>query len=213
MKEKTHVVTKVVQGNAGTSVTLRAISGEGEAETYLIKRKTAKEMGIADGAELTPADVKVITDEAELGRAEARTVRILSYSDHSEQALARKLISFGFGENIAARAAAVAVENGLIKEDEQAARCVDYFIRHKYWGKKRIAMELVSRGYKREAINEAIEATDPEVFIGTAAKLIEKKYPTPPSGGEERAKLISSLSRMGYSIPEVTAAMRKVYEE
>ena len=212
MDQLTHIVAQIVQGAAGVTVTVVSAQDSGVTGTYLIKRSNLKALGLTEGAEITEETVSLLADEADLCRAEARTVRILSYSDHSELALMRKLASYGFPEHIAKRAAENAVESGLIREDEQAARCVDYFIRHKYWGKKRIAMELVSRGYRREAINAAIEETDPETFVGTAAKLIEKKYPTFPATGEEKAKMISALSRMGYTISEVSAAMRKVYE-
>jgi len=209
---KTHIVTELLQGNAGVSVTVKCLEDkEAAAEIYLVNRKTVKSMQLAEGSELCPEDVKILADDAELCRAEARTVRILSYSDHSELALQRKLMSYGFAEEIAKIAAEKAVENGLVREEEQARQCVDYFLRHKFWGKKRIAMELISRGYKREAIHSAIEATDDDVFVQTAVKLIGKKYPEKPKEKTERDKMISALSRMGYSIPEIKRAIDSAY--
>ncbi len=210
--ENTHVVVQVVSGNAGVSVTVCPIGSE-ESETYLVERKLVRSLGLAQGVGLTPDTVARLADEAELCRAEARTVRILSYSDHSVNALVRKLISYGFSEDIARRSAQSAVEKGYINEEEQAARCADYFLRHKYWGKKRIAMELISRGYGRSAVNDAIMSVDDSLFMATVEKLIEKKYPEPPSGKAERDKMCSALSRMGYSLSEIFEAMKKVYGE
>lgn len=210
--DNTYVVTQVMSGNAGVSVTVRPIDGT-ETETFLVERKFVRSLGITEGTELGQDTVDRLSDEAELCRAEARTVRILSYSDHSIQALVRKLISYGFSEDIARRSAQSAVEKGYINEEEQAKRCADYFLRHKYWGKKRIAMELISRGYGRDAVNDAIGSINDSLFLATVEKLIEKKFPEAPEAKDERDKMISALSRMGYSISEITSAMKTVYGE
>lgn len=209
--DNTYVVTQVMSGNAGVSVTIRPIDG-GETETFLVERKFVRSLGITEGTELGQDIVDRLTDEAELCRAQARTVRILSYSDHSVQALVRKLISYGFSEDIARRSAESAVEKGYINEEEQAKRCAEYFLRHKYWGKKRIAMELITRGYAKDAVNGAISSIDDIYFSATVEKLIEKKFPEPPADKAEQSKMIAALARMGYSISEITAAMRAVYE-
>lgn len=209
-QEKTHVVTEVVQTNAGVSVTVRSAE-DGSERVFLLKRKTVKELGIENGLEISDTTVGVIEEAAELGRAEARMVRILSYSDHSVNLLVRKLVSHGFSQEIAERAAQNAVDQGYIKEDEQAKNCAEYFLRHKYWGKKRIAMELVARGYNREAITGAIEELGDEPFQATLVRIIEKKFPERPERREAAEKITSSLCRMGYSVSEIHAAMKEVY--
>lgn len=212
MSEKLYTVESLESGNAGTTVVLSAADG-GEGQTYLVKRHTVKSLGIHEGDTVDGEIVKVLFEDAELGRAEARMVRILSYSDHSCQALVRKLVSYGFSKEIAERAAERAVELGYIKETEQAIRCADYYIRRKYWGKKRIAMELMSHGYAREAIVEAVSSIDDELFCATLEKLIEKKYPQDTSDAEEKKRRISSILRMGYSVSEINTAMRSVYKK
>ena len=211
MNESKHAVTAVVTTNAGVSVTVRAVE-DGSEKIYLLKRKTVRELGLAAGMELDGELLGVLEEEAQLGRAEARTVRILSYSDHSVGMLVRKLVSFGFSKEIAERAARSAVEAGYIKEEEQARTSAEYFLRHKYWGKKRIAMELMSRGYEREAICTAIEALGDDSFRAMLVKLIEKKYPERPKERDEAEKMKSALCRMGYSIGEIDSAMREVYD-
>ena len=212
MNEKTHVVTKVERTNAGVSVTVAFGDGESE-KVYLLKRSTVNELSLSEGAEIDDDAIEAIENEAELGRAEARMIRILSYSDHSVTMLVRKLVSYGFSKEIAERAAESAVEAGYIKENEQAASSAEYFLRHKYWGKKRIAMELVSRGYCREAISGAIESLGEDAFFKTLAKIIEKKYPARPKKRDEADKMKATLCRMGYSLGEINAAMREVYDD
>ena len=214
MDEKTHVVTQVERTNAGVSVTVSSRDGEGETveKVYVLKRNTVRELALADGMEIDGDTVALLEDEAQLGRAEARMVRILSYSDHSVGMLVRKLISYGFSREIAERAAQSAVDAGYIKEKEQAASSAEYYLRHKYWGKKRIAMELVSRGYCREAINEAIDALGEDAFRTTLTKIIEKKFPDRPTQRDAADSMRATLCRMGYSLSEINAAMRDVYD-
>ena len=211
MNETKHAVTSVVTTNAGVSVTVR--SGEDESEkVYLLKRDTVRELGLTEGMELDEDLLGVLEEEADLGRAQARMVRILSYSDHSVSLLVRKLVSYGFSKEIAERAAQSAVEQGYIKEDEQARTSAEYFLRHKYWGKKRIAMELMSRGYARDAITGAIESLGDDSFGAMLVKLIEKKYPERPKERDVAEKMKATLCRMGYSISEINSAMREVYD-
>lgn len=210
MHEKTHVVTEVVQTNAGVSVTVRNIADGGE-RVLLLKRKAVKECGLESGLEIEAELLGRLEAEAELSRAEARMVRILSYSDHSVNLLVRKLVSHGFSQEIAQRAAQSAVDQGYIKEDEQAKNCAEYFLKHKYWGKKRIAMELVARGYNRQSITDAIDELGDAPFHATLVRIIEKKYPERPKTRETTEKLTTSLCRMGYSVSEINAAMREVY--
>lgn len=205
-----YIVTKVISGNAGVSVTVRTADAK-ETQTFLVDRKFIRFRGISEGTELDSEVVDELTEQAELCRAEARAIKIISYSDHSVQALVRKLISYGFSEDVARRSAEETVKKGYLNEKEQASRCADYFLRHKYWGKKRIAMELLSRGYTRESINCAISAIDDSMFDATVEKLVEKKSPMPPRTKEEKDALLTVLSRMGYSISEITRAMAKVY--
>ena len=212
MNEKTHVVTGVVQTNAGASVTLAAPDG-GDERSYLIKRSALRELGIKEGDEVGAEQIEALESEAELGRAEARMTRILSYSDHSVNLLVRKLVSYGISRPTAERAAANAVQKGYIKENEQAQRCAEHYLNHKYWGKKRIAMELVSRGYCREAINGAIEALGDEAFADVLRKVIAKKFPEAPKSREELEKIRATFCRQGFSVSEINAAIRDVYDD
>ena len=120
--EKTYSIISLDSGNAGVTVKLAA-SDSPEVQTYLIKRRTMKSLGLHEGDTVDQDAVSCIFDDAELCRAEARTTKILSYSDHSCQALVRKLVSYGFSEEIARQAAQSAVDRGYIKETEQASLC------------------------------------------------------------------------------------------
>lgn len=201
-------IIAVIKNAAGTSVkTERCADGEVTVTEYLISDEGWKSFCHSEGDIITDADEGYLSDEADFCRASARALKILSYSAHSKSFLVRKLLKFGFSAEIAKRAAESTEEKGLLDEARQAEHICDYCIRHKYWGKKRIAAELMSKGYAKDTVLSAIGEIPEEMFAENLARLVERK--PAPAGKEERDKYISSLSRMGYSIGEILSAIEK----
>lgn len=198
-------ITAIIKSIAGVSV--KTESDEGECAEYLITEESYSSLGLSEGDTLGEAEISALEGEAAFCRAEARTVKILSYSAHSKSALVRKLCGFDFDRDTAVRAAESAVKRGLIDEERQAEHLIDYYLRHKYWGKKRIAAELMSRGYGKDAITESLSQVDEDRYSENLTRLISKK-PVPEDKGE-RDKYISALIRMGYSLPEILRAIKE----
>lgn len=198
-------ITAIIKNIAGVSI--KVTSDENETLEFLISEKSFKELGFDEGDTVTEEDISVIEAEANFCRAAARSLKILSYSSHSKMALVRKLRQFGFDKDTAIRAAEEAEAAGHLNEIRQAEHLVDYYLRHKYWGKKRIAAELMSRGYGKVAITSAISGVDEERFAANLARLVASK--DVPEDKHERDKYIAALSRMGYSLPEILKAIEK----
>lgn len=197
-----YIITAIEKSPAGVSI--RIERGD-ESEEYLISEKAFRGLSYAPGAEISPEEAEFLRGEAEFLRASARTLKILSYSSHSKAALVRKLCRYGFGRETAVRAADGAESDGVLDERRQAAHLCDYYIRHKYWGKKRIAAELMSRGYGKEAVLHALSTADAERFSRNLARLIENKPLPDDKAGRDR--YIASLARMGYSVQEILRAI------
>jgi SOS response regulatory protein OraA/RecX len=200
-----YTITAIIKNIAGVSIKLK--SDENETLDFLITEAGFKEFDFDEGDTVTEEDVAALEAEANFCRAAARCLKILSYSSHSKMALARKLCQFGFDKETAKRAAEDAEEKGHLNEKRQADHLVDYYLRHKYWGKKRIAAELMSRGYGKDAIMSAIESADEDRFANNLARLVASK--AVPEEKSERDKYIAALSRMGYSLPEILKAIEK----
>ena len=200
-----YIITAIVKSPAGVSV--RIERGD-EGEEYLISEKVFRGLSYTEGCEISCEEAESLRCEAEYLRAAARTLKILSYSSHSKSALVRKLCHYGFDREIAIRAADSAEEAGDLDEKRQAAQLCDYYIRHKYWGKKRIAAELMSRGYGKEAVLHAIASAEDERFARNLGRLVENK--PVPEDKEGRDRYIASLARMGYSVQEILRAIDEV---
>lgn len=205
-------ITTIIKNSAGVSVKAEAIGGDcaeaaDKARVFLISEECFAGFAFAEGDEITEEEACALEAEAQFCRAAARAIKILSYSSHSKSALVRKLCGYGFDKETAVRAADDAEEKGELDESRQAEHLTDYYLRHKYWGKKRIAAELISRGYTKVAILSAISGVDESRFSENLARLISKK-PVPDTK-PERDRYISSLSRMGYSLPEILNAIKE----
>lgn len=210
--DKAFRIENVTRTPAGTSVFLLPLGGGGEEVTLLLSEEFWKPLGYKAGTELTESEEEELKSREELSRAVSRTVKILSSSDHSRIQLLRKLKMHGFEGEAAERAADYAEAHGYINENRQAERAAEYFVRHKYWGRKRIAAELLMRGYRKSAVVHAAETIDEDTYMASLHVMMDRKYKL-ASSREERERLFASLSRLGYSLSEIKLAEKDLENE
>ncbi len=203
-------IASVSRTPAGMSVVFSC--PEEEPLTLLLSADIWKKLGHQEGERITEEALDNIRGAEELCRAISRTVKILSGSDHSRVQLLRKLHHFGFEGEVAEKAADYAEAHDYINEERQALRAADYFVRHKYWGRKRIAAELLMRGYKKPAIVKAAESISEEAYMTSLHALMDRKFRMAETK-EDREKLFGSLFRLGYSIPEIKEAVKELQNE
>ena len=197
---------------AGVSVVLSPLADGAEDVALLLAEEFWKPLGYAAGTELPEDKVDELRELEELSRAVSRTLKILSGSDHSRVQLLRKLKLHGFEGEVADRAADYAERRGYINEDRQAERAAEYFVRHKYWGRKRIAAELLMRGYRKSAVVHAAETINETTYMTSLHIMMDRKYKL-ASTREEREHLYASLSRLGYSLSEIKLAEKDLENE
>lgn len=196
---------------AGMAVSFSPVDG-GELIPLLLSQEFWTPLGYRVGDRLTETDLQAVRQAEELSRAVSRTLRILAGSDHSRAALLRKLKLFGFEAAAAEGAADYAERQGYINEERQALRTAEYFIRHKFWGRKRIAAELFQRGYRKDAIRYATDHISSAMYMTALHALLDRKY-TAAGSHEERERLYASLYRMGYSLSEINLAIKELDHE
>ena len=177
--------------------------------TLLLSADIWKKLGHREGDRITESQLDEIRRAEELCRAISRTVKILSGSDHSRVQLLRKLKIYGFEGEVAQQAADYAESHDYINEERQALRAAEYFVRHKFWGRKRIAAELLMRGYKKPAIVAAAASISEEAYMASLHALMDRKFLSAETK-EDREKLFGSLFRLGYSIPEIKEAVKEL---
>lgn len=198
--------------SAGIAVKLAGCSDDASCsdQEFLIARENWLELKLSVGDSIGEEDFDKLARAAVMLRAISRTLKILSYSDHSRNALIRKLADYGFERDIAEDAADYAEKHGYINEKEQASRAAELYVKNKYWGKKRIAAELMSRGYSKESILFAASSITNEEYLEALKKIMRRKFASLASDAQLTREMMSYFARLGYSISEITRATEEL---
>ena len=148
-----------------------------------------------------------LEEASQLCQAMRSGENLLSYGANSVQMLSRKLMQRGYSREVSTAAAVRLQERGLIDEENDLRREVEKCTK-KLWGARRISAHLWSRGFSGETLSELPNLLEEVDFTANCAVLIQKKYGEIPSEADELRRMTASLSRYGYSLGEIRAAMR-----
>ena len=140
----------------------------------------------------------------------ARALRALARREHSRAELARKL-----APHAASRDALEALLDELVRRkqlcDERYAEERAHVLSRKY-GAARIRLELRSKGVAEvtaERIAEAAGAND----LMRARGILRRRYASPPTTREERAKRMRFLQQRGFAGEVIRAALGRDADE
>ena len=149
--------------------------------------------------------------EAEIYTAYRRGVSILGYGACSKRMLTSKLISKGIDRSIAGIAVEKIESRGYIAEDASARREAERCAA-KLWGESRIRAHLASKGYGKDAVDDAMFSLEDAGidFEENCVTLVESKCKCIPTDKLAMQKLIASISRYGYSLGQVKSAINTV---
>ena len=160
---------------------------------------------------ITEEPYERIEEASQLCNAMRSGEHLLSYGANSVQALSRKLTQRGYSRETSMAAAQRLQEMGLIDEERDLDREVEKCAR-KLWGARRISAHLWSKGFSKETLEGLSDRLDRIDFEENCACLIQKKYGSVPSDADELRRMTASLSRYGYSLNEIRAAMRTLQQ-
>ena len=132
---------------------------------------------------------------------------LLSYGSNSVSVLSAKIVKRGFSSKVAAEAAGMLCEMGLIDEEADVRREVEKCVR-KLWGGRRIRAHLWSRGFASESLAQLPMLLEQIDFAGNCERLICKHYGGVPEDADERRRMTDRLCRYGYTISEIREAYR-----
>ena len=197
--------------NEGSEIVVRLLLEHGEhreERRLLITTEQYYELKLSRGV-ITEEMFDRIEEASVLCNAIRSGEHLLSYGANSVQMLSQKLMRRGFSRNVALSAAQRLQEMGLIDEQNDLRREMEKCLR-KLWGAKRIGAHLWSRGFAADAMAELPTLLEEVDFVSNCAALIGKHYVGIPTDPDERRHMIASLSRYGYSIGEIRAAIARV---
>ena len=170
----------------------------GERIKYNITEGTYRKIGCPLlGEFIDPDSLVIVASEDERRRALASALSVLSYGDHSEQALLIKLKHRGYSKDVSIDTVRECVSLGYIDEQRQLKRMILKFANEELLGSYKILAKLMRKYYPRRAICQAISELSESGeldFKESRKKLIEKTLGDSATD-EEIYKL---LSRYGY---------------
>ena len=204
-------VKRVSETKAGLSAVLSPV-GSDEEIILLFRPSYWKDEDLKIGDVVDSSEFERLNTLASLSKAIARAQGMLANSDYSRARLVQRLLHYDLERDICEQAADYMIEKGYIREKEQTERITRFFCKSNHWGKKRIAAELMGRGYDRKIIMKSLDIISDDEYYQSLMRLIEKKYPEPAEDQHEREKRIAALSRMGYSTAEILRALAEAEE-
>lgn len=140
--------------------------------------------------------------------------RALAYSRCSEKMLIRKAVMKGFERDAATAAVRELCRDGYINTQDDVMREAERGI-GRYWGERRIAMELIRKGYPEDAVRFALrEMRDSGVdYVENCMTMIRRRSAEVPENPQEYRKMVASLERYGYTLEEIRAACKRLKRE
>lgn len=210
-----YIITKIYESRAGINLTLNQKDTEESAEklTLLLTPAQWYDEKVHEGDSLDEEAYLRLSELSSYNMAVDRAQKMLATSDYSRAKLISRITHYGIDRDYATQAADLMVEKGYINEKEQTKKIARYFCLKKYWGKKRIAAELMGRGYERKAIFEAIDSITEEEYSYALNRIISQKFKNPPADRKERDNRIAALQRLGFSLSEIFSALPKGDED
>lgn len=188
-------------------------SSDGIAEKHTVAKEFFKPLGIEEGDLVTDEELLALSKASDLTSAVTKALDALSYSSMSRRALTDKLrFKYKIERSLAEEAADYAVKRRYIDEAAQAKRIAEIAVRTKFWGRRRIAAHLVSKGYPSETANEAANSVKGEEYRAALSKIIDKKAGDSLDEAGFR-KLMSALIRLGHDPSDVKAALSDKIKE
>lgn len=208
---KNYTVIKIYEGKNGVYCDLspNPFSEKEEKISLLFRISDFYEAHIGKGDTVSEERFEELYEISSVAAAVIKAENMLSTGDYSRQRLISKLTHSNIDKSHAAAAADIMAEKGYINEEEQTKKAAAYYCTKKNWGKKRIAAELLSKGYCKQAVFDAVNSVSPEKYSQALENLVIKKFSEPCTDRKELDRRIASLSRMGFSYSEITAALKK----
>ncbi len=196
------------KGLVWVTLILRGESAEQyQKEKYPLLLSQYGEMQLTEGA-IDAETAERIADASGVCRAYVRGLTSLSYGDRSARELAYKLVQKGCDKEHAARAVAMLIEAGYLRESSAALREAERSVA-KQRSRRRVEYDLRAKGY--DASDADVQAYLDEVdFDEVCAKALAAHCRHSVPEGDERKKLYQKMLAQGYTSSQIKAAFESI---
>lgn len=145
-------------------------------------------------------------------KAKAKAYGYLSYGDLSASALCKKLIRYGFSQEIAQAVCEDLTAAGYIDDARYALALAGYLANTKLYGPRRILQELYAKGVDRQISEQALYELDAD-FESNIKTLVAGKLSFDRSDRKQASKAIASLVRYGYDYDMISEAIGSLEDD
>ena len=150
----------------------------------------------------------IFREKEDVRRAREKAMILLSYSDYTVKAMREKLTDLGFEGETVWEVLNFLVDRRYIDEAGYLSRYCEFLAEGKLYGRLKIYAEVLKKGFSKEIINSRFdELTGNFDFVDICLRQIKKSRSYDITDNKSRQKLIASLSRRGFSLSEIKAAL------
>ena len=205
------MIIKSITGEDGATVCVTVAGDEsGEKERFFISKKLWQSGVYSAGDSVTEEIYDRLKTASERTSALREASRAVGYGEKSTREIERRLKSKKLPDDAVKWAVDVLRKNGYINEDESCARIAESAVTTKHYGRRRVLDYLLSHGYERKSAESAVNAIPEEEYRAALMYNIEHKFPDIAGYDiKERQKAVASLVRLGFTVGEITDAIRE----
>ncbi len=183
------------------------------ASFALVAAADVRELGLAVGASLAPAQLERVERRAEVFAARSGAMRILAYRALPSVEIERRLVRKGYAAAAAGEAVGALVAAGLINDDEFARHYARTRARRFRYGPARLTRDLRRLGIGQEEAVRAIRAAFEEEGVDAvgllkeaAARKLQSLRDVEPD--VRRRRLKTYLLRRGFAAADVVEVVK-----
>ena len=158
--------------------------------------RTWDESGWKLDSDISEEEWEALCERSARNRAKNKALYLLSLRDRSRGELFGKLKEEA-GEDIARDTVEQMEAYGFLDDERLAARWAEDLSGRKCYPRRRVAQELVARGFTRDTAQEAADAIETEDHV-LALAMLRKRYYNKMTSEDGRRKTAAALARYGF---------------
>ena len=173
-----------------------------DGSAIIMYRREAERYGLSDDSEISTDLWEQLLNEVFIPRARSRAMHLLEKQDRTRRGLYRKLSESGYPDEAIDQAISYVESYHYIDDDRYAASYVRY---HQYGkSRRRISMDLKSKGVDDEVIRRAIEqeytASEEEMIRDI---LLKKHFDISSGDVKKRRQMYRFLIGRGFAYEDI----------
>lgn len=193
-----------------SKVNLKITGPDGRIIRLRLPLRAWDDMSLTKGSVLSEAELRELEADCEKCEAITKAVSYIASAPYSVKELTIKLRRVGFSDEASREAVKAVAGEGLIHEREQACRLAEWQASYMRRGPARIKQALLSRGYKADDVEAAVESVSPEIYEAALEARIAKCCPNGiPANESDKRRTAAALYRQGFSMSDILRSFEK----